>query len=740
MKQQLLLLLICIFAFGANAQTIPYVPISQINYVSPSDLSACKDSSAYEGDTIKTRGVVVTAGNLSEVPSSSVTGGVRPFIHIVDTVGGGAMEPWRGIEVMGVYTDAQGALQVPAGFFATLPGDVVEITGIVSEYNSGKQISLLDNNSFSIVSSASAPTSKVVLASDLNDQNRVNKLTTGEQWEGVYAKLENVTVSEVVFFSGGSRVSFNVVDAQGNKVNVSDRFLAQKLPSYQTVNPLSPQTTGSFVPPVPGTFYNSISGMIRHDGNGCTNSGGQRGYEINPFDSAHYDLGFAPPFISEVERDPKTPTSTQSVDVSFTITDFDGTVDTVRFYWSDNDQTPSSQFTGTIVTPISGSTDEYEFTIPSKPDDTLVRYYIEAIDDEGNASYYPNTPVNQTDPNVDYYFVRDNGLKIFDLQFTFNPDGISPYVGEEVTVTGIVTASARAYDLGYVYIQDEGGSEWSGIWLTGFGISNFYRDEEVTVTGTVEENFGMTRLVVSQANKTGNRNTIAPTAIDPSDSASYAESGWEKWEGVLVKYEDPNQNKLYISQEDLGFGDYAVSNSATAPLSKSGRVLAGRQSGTSSSSLYVQLVTDTIYNNLDGQMQVPAIEVADTMMMDAIIGPIFYGFSNYRLLPRNNDDFVNINVTLDTTNLETSPISIIELEDVSYKIYPNPANDYVKIAASNNAEFEVIVSDLMGRTVMKRSAQNGNLYIDTDSLSNGTYVVNIITNGAISSTKIIVQH
>ena len=131
---------------------------------------------------------------------------------------------------------------------------------MVGEYNGSNQLSLADANSFSIVSTTTDPVvSDTITVGDLNDAQFVNNVTTGEQYEGSFVTLTDVTVTQVIPFSG-NRVSFNIVDGNGNAMNVSDRFLAQKLSSWTTVNPNSPQTQGSFVPPVPGTFYNSISG------------------------------------------------------------------------------------------------------------------------------------------------------------------------------------------------------------------------------------------------------------------------------------------------------------------------------------------------------------------------------------------------------------------------------------------------------------------------------------------------
>jgi hypothetical protein len=270
-------------------------------------------------------------------------------------------------------------------------------------------------------------------------------------------------------------------------------------------------------------------------------------------------------------------------------------------------------------------------------------------------------------------------------------------------------------------------------------LSDFFRDEEVTVTGVVEENFGMTRLNVSQAQKTGNKGVVTPSVVDPTDSAAYANDELEKWESVLVQFEEPNQNKLWISQENLGFGDYAVSDAPTASTARSGRILAGRQSGSSSSSLFVQLVTDTVYRTLDGLMNVPPIVVSDTMNMDAVIGMMFYSFGNFRLLPRNNDDFVGINVVLDSTNLPTSPISIQEFETIpGVRMYPNPAQQWVSIELDDQAAFNISVFDMHGKIVIREDAQ-GKVLLNLGNLQNGIYLVSLTDeDGRTHHSKLII--
>ncbi len=116
-----------------------------------------------------------------------------------------------------------------------------------------------------------------------------------------------------------------------------------------------------------------------------------------------------------------------------------------------------------------------------------------------------------------------------------------------MTVKGIVTSSTKIGDFGYLYIQDETGSEWSGIWCVGIGLNQFYRNEEVEITGVVEEYYGMTRLNVTSSNKTGNLGNVTATVLDPSDSASYANFGWEPYEEYVFRYEQPN-GKLALAK------------------------------------------------------------------------------------------------------------------------------------------------------------------------------------------------
>lgn len=734
MKRTLLLFSLFLASLIGTAQ-VDTVSIYDIQFVPQQDLQNCIDTSVYEGRQVHFVGVVSVDGNRSEVVSGSISGGHRPFLNVQDTANSGAGGPFLGVDVMGVI---DGTSNPYPGFENLIAGDIIEVTGTVGSFDGETQITPVSSSAITVIGNQNAPSPIVVSVGDLNDANRENKLETGEQWEGSYVELQNVTVSAVNFFSGGSRVSMDVVDLNGNMINVSDRFVAQKLPSHSTVNPQSPFSTGNFTAPPVGTQYSHIRGFIVHSGNGCTGFGG-RGYEINPAYDSDYQIGVAPPNITNITRDKVVPTSSDDVVISADISDFDGSITSATLKYSPNLSDPISAFTSVTMNNTSGDT--YEGTIPAQADGSVVRYILEATDDAANTTVFPFTPSGASVDNVYHYTVRDNGLQIVDIQRTFGGSDLSSFNGDEVTFTGYVTASARDYDIGYVYVQQDGENEYAGVICVGsLDLLSLYRGEEVTITGFVEEDFGMTRVNVTSVTKAGGFKLLEPVSIDPSDATLEL----EPYESMLVQYVNPMGGSLYLNEPDLGFGDYGFGT--TQGGSDNGRVLAGRQSGSSYSSLYVSVISDSFYIANDGQLEVAPVITNSSMTVDTLIGMLYYSFSNFRLQPRNNDDFIGFSEPLDSAQLEPfepqDTSSVAEITKGAFNVYPNPTNGVLNIQMLDHVDtYQIDIYDLTGKHVFTRVSANPMQQVDVSFLSKGMYVIDLKTQDQrfIKREKIMVE-
>ena len=129
---------------------------------------------------------------------------------------------------------------------------------------------------------------------------------------------------------------------------------------------------------------------------------------------------------------------------------------------------------------------------------------------------------------------------IYDIQYTTDPSGDSPLLGQTVTVTGIVTAEHRGsvYANGgisgsYFFMQDAEGP-WSGIEVLYSG-DYAAEGDSITVTGEVDEYFGMTEIVnVSSYILHSSQNELPA----PLELTTMQVDTSEAYEGCLVRVSD----------------------------------------------------------------------------------------------------------------------------------------------------------------------------------------------------------
>lgn len=705
--RKFLLLLTMLSGLGWSLQAqVTNTTIQNIQTVSTQDLAACIDSSSLNGDTVTITGVVVTYPD-----SCSNTTTNRGQLWMRSGYG-----DFSGLDVIQFFDPSQN------GFTSVLPGDSISITGVVDEFGAETELIPYDGGpSIQILGAGATITSTVVDACDLNDSNRENQITTGERWEGQYVELQDVTVTSVDFFSGGTRVSFNVENAAGCVVNISDRFLVQRLPNG---NP-----AGSFVPPSVGDKFDHIRGVVAHSANGCTGAGG-RGYEVYPTRQSDYDLNdsLSCPTASTPMRNLVTPTSSQAVTVSSNITTQTGVSGVVLNYAVGVSNNTYNQVTMTNSgTPFNGT---WSGDIPAQADGSFVKYYITVTDSASNVCSFPDVPGAIGDPL--FYTVRDNGTTIYDVQFVPSSFSVasSGYRDMEVTVEGVVTASAQQGNLGFVFVQQENELAWAGTMLTGNpSLATLTVGEKISVTGTVRETFGFTRIEdVTSLSVTGT-GTINPLTLDPSIFTSYDQALNEPYEGMLIQLEDPGTGDVVVVEQNAdgpdggtpNFAEWRVGGDPFTP-SDGCRVLTARVTNSAYSSLDVSWVNDLQWATVDGIMNVPPIVVQAGDNFDCVTGVIAYTFGNMKILPRNNDDFCT------TVDVEAGL-------DHDIVAYPNPVAEQLRVnytfnSTQLNATAEI--TDLMGRTlkVIALNELAGLENIDTSNLADGTYILRISSDNA----------
>lgn len=708
MNKKLLAMAMLLFgALAAQAQ-YPLKTIQEVQTVSQQNLAAGQEASSIPStDTIRIRGVVIMDAGLS-----TLVGGKQVWIQTNDG------SSFSGIDLYQNFPGSTVTGDAGTGILSLVAGDSVEIVGNVLEYQGETEfvpVNTTPATPIQILGGGITVKSKLITAAELNDANRNNILTTGEQYEGMFVEIRNLTVSTVDYFSNGTRVSFNIVDANGNKINVSDRFKAFKLPA----------AGGTFVPPNVGDVLTSIKGIIAHSLN-------NRGYELHVFDASQIVYGAAAPTISQITRSIKVPTSTDAITVTANITDKDG-VNSADLYYAVG--VNSTSYTSIAMTANGNS---FSAVIPAQADGSFVKYYISAKDNSTAqlVSRIPNVPTE--DPK--FYVVRNAGMGIYDVQYTPFKSGNSGFLGQEVTVTGVVTASAN--DLGYVFIQQENQLNWAGLMCIGSTtLSTLAIGDKITVTGTVRENYGYTRIeAITSVSKNGT-GTITPIVLVADSFRKYSFTGTEPYEGMLVKFIGNNGSKLKVvnanADDPSNFAEYRVGPDTT-DAGAGCRVIAGRVTSSVYSSLNVSYVTDTIWATISGVMKVAPIVVQKGDSMTSVTGIMDYSFSNCKLMPRNNTDFENY-------SRMTVGVNSQALNKGKVVAYPNPTNNQINfdfILPANAIDCSIVIYDMLGNMVSSKAltSLSGSTSIAIDNIAQGSYIYSVVAKnlGQLNNGRFVV--
>ncbi|MDH3269493.1 MAG: T9SS type A sorting domain-containing protein, partial [Ignavibacteria bacterium] len=455
------------------------------------------------------------------------------------------------------------------------------------------------------------------------------------------------------------------------------------------------------------------------------------GARIAPGYPGDIEIGASAPAISQIRRDAAEVMSNQAVEISANITDLDGTVDSVKlFYRVDNGSYNSVEMT-------SSGNDNFNGTIPGMVSDSaLVDYYIWSKDNDGNESTIPSNPTN-----AEYFFlVLNRNVSIQDIQY--NPFGtdVSGYNGYYVTLNGVISADTTdfpganvnpAFSL-WVYMQN-GEGPWSGIRIgttgaMGNDILLLDKGDNVTITGYVWDvstgpTFNVTRIdSVTQivVNSTGN----SLPAFQDIETGTIGEAGngdveKEQWESVLIRY-----NSVTVTDEN-----------ADGPPSNFGEMFVDDGTGDTR----VELEDgDHSYHNLSDPTRMYYVQTGHTF--DALSGVLYYSFGDYKLVPRNDDDFVGY--TTDVANVVELPTDYVISQN-----YPNPFNPSTSIEYSLPEAGDVTLNifNLLGQKVktvfdnVPQSAGTHKVVFDASELPSGIYFYSFSVNDFMQVKKMILM-
>ncbi len=777
MKKLSLLLLLAVSAVSVRAQ-FPLTDIEDIQFIDPVDLAAGSDLSYLHTDTVQIEGVVSfdpcdyglstnRKGTWVQTNPGSPFGGVEVLIDPNAIGYGGGLE----------------SLSDDALFIDNFQvGNTVRFTGIVSDFSGNTQIQILPIPS-TVVALGTKPAPVVTTIDSLMVGTVQNKVD-GEKYEGTYVELQNVFVANVIS-TGGGRYQWDVTDGLGNFLAIRDASghirndaLDTHCPDWISGTPGVSNTPTAFTPPADGASLAFLRGTV-------TESFGE--YFIAPHDLT--DIGPAvtsPPIVADVTRDPVVPTSTETVTISASITDADGTVVTAELYYAFGLATPSF----TMVPMTNTGADTWEADVPGPgTDSTYVKFYIRAVDNGGNETLSPDAMATGSN-----YIVYDDGINSI-LRIQKNEEGFgSIWAGDSLPVldiTATVTAGLQTYDLGLLAVQDDT-RPWSGIFIRNSdGIETLFRGDEIHITsGTVVEQFGVTYLenIAFERNSSLNPLPAPITGLNTDSLGANVFLRAEPYEGMLLRFDNAT----------------VTSNNADAPGGPFGEWKFGTTTTTPDAGLRV----DDLSNDMPFEFAADSVTVGETLSF--VQGVLYFSFSNYKLVPRNladvggfntsypnaivsfrfdglipsvnaaidqdnntitatipaGEDLTSLVPTVDFTGQVLSPASgvandftgpvtytvtapisgatrdytvIIDqevgIDDLaglqSLDIYPNPtdAGVIIDLAMDRGTELQLTVTDLAGRTlqtsVLPALAGRQQVRLDLGGFASGTYLVTL---------------
>jgi hypothetical protein len=703
MKRVLLCAFLVVALASAALAQIPEVSLHELQQVPAESLTVADGITGFAANSTQSRWTLQTSPYMNDtvrvtaqvvVPPGMVTytAGIWTMV-IYDTATN--VSQWGGMLLRANLADTS---QLKSdGFLNVEAGDIINFVGIVSEFptsrgTSATQIAPLAGNAITILGAKPLPKPLVKNIGDFYTglfSTGTVKFATGEPLEGMYVEFHNVTVNNKVSTSRGT---FSFVDAAGNEMSDYDWSHYFTLGHGTSSLPLYPADTAwarIYAAMGNGTRIDTIRGYITT----ASGSEGPRGYRICPMYPG--DIVFAtaptPPLISSHRRNPVvvTPDSSAKISVRVTRQTNGSYPKTVQLYYSANYGTFNA-----LTMAYQASDTTYVATIPQQTTNTVVRYFVAVADSFGQTVRLANSSATggiAADTSKGFFFYTSlvRPLTIQDVQYTPYVNGRTPYLGAVVSLSGIVTGDTTKISLSPAttgstnawYMQSTN-APWSGIWLTTSdttaqkAMAALRNGDSVTVTGSVQEQFDVTRLgnITSVVKATsGNPEPAAVVKTTGTFNVGNGTPAAEQYEGMLVKF-----NNVTVTDVNPTFSDpteFTVNDgSGAVVVQRSGRYS---------------------YSNVPADSLLGKTILKVGNKIGSLTGIVYYSFNQYKFVPRTDADFQN--VVLTGVNEQVEPV--IPDTYVLHQNYPNPFNPSttIRFALPNAGQTTLKVYNLLGQ-------------------------------------------
>ncbi|MHC1703358.1 MAG: endonuclease [Tenuifilaceae bacterium] len=483
-----------------------------------------------------------------------------------------------------------------------------------------------------------------------------------------------------------------------------------------------------------------------------------------------------PPSITNISFNPTNPLTGESVKVSATITDSDGTILESYIKWG----TTSEALTNQISMTLNGGV--YEATIPSQSQAGTIYISVNAKDNVNAlttvfSNYTVSSGGTNTQPSI--------------ANIIFNPQ--SPITGQSVEVSATITDSDGTIQEAYIYWGTTSGgltnlvsmSLNGGVFKATIPAQNQAGTIYISVNAKDNVN-ALTTVLSNYSVSSGGTNSlpiISNITINPQNPVTgqfiIISAGLSDLDGTIQEaYVNWGTTSGGVSTRiNMSFNGSvyeAIIPNQTQAGSVFYTVNVKDNSGalTTSSQSSIIILQNTIPSIVQIQINPQNPSVNQSITISATItdanGPIKEAFIKWGFTSTTNriDMSLNSGLFIGTipfqsqtgtiyftinakdnsnelatvqSNFTISPITNTLIEkNQTILIYPNPARGFISVEVQNNLTERIEISNIIGERLISKPFKGEKELIDISNLNPGIYFVNVFGNSFRSITRIVV--